>query len=302
MSTPDDHETVHHFEDGWSVQVSGPVEEEIGYSGGQVSGSRGFFFDSDMSDAEKIAVIDAQREQDLQLQAASRRFWVRVIRDGVDVAVIDEDQLPAGGQADLLWPPIVSTLGLVMRWECTVSRAEHPDGRAIRKGEAPHHFEVGIQPPWLVEPSGTVRQLPFELAVRPLGAGPDGRLLLPSCHPLWWDGEDESFTWIDQAGATETLLIDGAPVTVSRLCTAIGEPFTNGVEGAEGVFWEPIQGRIVGDELTVRLRGDDDALEPTEDLDPMRLITVAVSLRGPWSVRLIEHGKIIDSLAVPPPL
>ncbi len=304
MSSPDDHVTVHHLDDGWVVHVSGPVEEEIGYCGGHVGGGRHFFRDEGTSDEELRVLMDAQRAEDLQELSRTRAFCVRVVRDGVDVTVVDEQTLPAEGVGDLLWPPIVTPTGLVLRWDRTITLAEHQeDGREVQPGEAPLYTDTEVQRPWHVGLSGEITQLPFELAVRPLAADVDGRLLLPSCHPLWWDGDDESFTWIDVEGVTETLLIDGAPVTVSRICTAIGEPFSNGVEDADdGVFWEPIQGRLSGSELIVRLRGDADERELTpEGLYRMPWVTVSLSLGGPWLVRVVERG-LVEMDAVPLPL
>lgn len=300
MSTPDDATTdpssaeiAHELEDGWTIHVRGSWYDDGGFSGGHRGGSRHFGRLPGTTVDELRAAMVEQRAKDEREAATPRELRVRLVREGVDVTVIDERRLPADDPASLIWPPIVTPAGVVLRWERTTSTIDRPDGRPVEPGEAPHHSETTVQRAWLVSPDGDVGQLPFELGTAPIAIWPDGRLLMPSVDPLWWDGDDEPITLLDLAGTSEPLLVDGAPVTPSRVLLAVGEDASNGATGeTDAPVWTIRQAALQGDRLRLRLTHDDVELE--------QWIAVEIGLEQRWAVRRIGAGELDVDAPLPP--
>lgn len=311
MSTPDDATTgADHSEltaqlaDGWTIHVRGGWWDDDGFCGGHHGGSRHFGRLPGTTVEELRTAMVEQRAEDEREAATPVETHVRLVRDGVDVTVIDERRLPAEDPASLLWPPIVTPSGVVLRWERTTTSIDRPDGRPVEAGEAPHHTDTTIQRAWIVRPDGVVDLLPFELGVGPIAVSPDGRLLLPSTDPLWWDGDDEPLTLLDLDGATEQLVVDGGPITPSRILSSIGEGFANAPEHGEfadtvgadldSPHWTVRQARFDSDALTLRLSNDHRHPDATE------WVVVEVPLRGLWAVRRVGTGEVPFDAPLPP--
>lgn len=301
MSTPDDAradasvpERTERLADGWTIHVRGRWDDDGGYSGGHHGGTRHLGRLPGSTVEELRAAMIAQRAEDERDAATPSVLHVRLIRDDVDVTVIDERRLPADDPATLLWPPIVTAAGVVLRWSRTRTSYDRSDGRPVEPGEAPHSYESTVQPAWIVSPSGGVGQLLFELGTSPIAIWPDGRLLMPSRHPLWWDGDDEPLTLMDLAGHGEPLTIDGAPVTPSRVLSAIGEDASNGAtEDVDAPHWTIRQAVLDDGRLRLRLVQEDDP-------PSVQWIAVEVGLDQRWAVRRIGAGEVDWDAPLPP--
>lgn len=301
MSTPDDvqrpaadRELTAELAGGWTIHVRGSWHDDDGYSGGHHGGTRHFGRLPGSTVEELRAAMIEQRAEDEREAATPSTLHVRLVRDDVDVTVIDERRLPADDPATLLWPPIVTDAGVVLRWERTRTSYDRADGRPVEPGEAPHSFETTVQPAWLVSNGGGVGQLLIELGTAPVAIWPDGRLLMPSTHPLWWDGDDEPLTLMDLSGNGEPLIVDGAPITPSRVLAAIGEDASNGSDdGAGAPHWRFRQAAASEGRLRLRLSHDDDPPH-------VGWIAVEVPLDGRWAVRRIGAGEVAEGEPLPP--
>lgn len=293
MSTPDDvqrpaagHELTAELASGWTIHVRGSWHDDDGFSGGHQAGTRHLGRLPGSTVDELRAAMVQQRAEDERDAATPSSLQIRLVRDDIDVTVIDEQRLPADAPATLLWPPIDTTAGVVLRWERTRTSYDRPDGRPVEPGEAPHSFETTVQPAWIVSPGGGVGQLLLELGTSPVAIWPDGRLLMPSIHPLWWDGDDEPLTLMDLSGQGEPLIVDGEPVTPSRVLAAIGEEAANGVADAvDAPSWTFRQAALDDGRLRLRLTHDDDAPQ-------VQWIAVEVGLDQRWAVRRIGTGEV----------
>lgn len=304
MSTPDDAsmnsaagELTVGLDDGWTIYVRGDVQDDGGFSGGHTISSVGELATPGTTVEEMIAAIDARRAADERDAVTLREIRVRLTRGEVEVVVFEESRLPSEGPITLLWPPTVIPEGVVLRWQRTTVHFELASKQPIGPNQAPRQEGTEAQPGLLISTAGEVRELPFELNVSPLAATPDGRLLMPSHDPLWWDGEDEALTLLGLDGATEPFLVAGEPVTPSRVLRSIGETFRN-TWGASSVddplhdaqpnapFWTFRQARVADGMLTLRLASDE------RESDVTGWVLVEVPLNGAWTVRRAGTGEV----------
>lgn len=308
MSTPDDTRTPELIEalaDGWTIHVRGDVSDDGGYSGGHTSSSVGVLATPGTTVEEMIAAIDARRAADELDAVTPRELRVLLTRGDVGVVVMEESKLPSEGPATVLWPPTVVPGGVVLRWHRTTVHFELASKRPVGPNQAPRQEGTEAQAGLLVTADGEVHDLPFELAVSPLTATADGRLLMPSSDPLWWDGEDEPLTLLSLAGEREAFLIAGAPVTPSRVLRSIGEEFRN-TAGAHGIdepladakpnapFWRFRQARVDGERLRLRLSAEH------RESDVVGWVAVDIPLQGSWAVRRIATGDVGPGEPLPP--
>lgn len=307
MSTPDDARTpelTHELPDGWTIRVLGDVLDDGGFSGGHTSSSVGYLATPGTTVEEMIAAIDARRAEDERDAVTYRDLLVRLTRADVDVVAIEESKLPSEGPATVLWPPTVIPEGVVLRWQRTTVHFELASKRPLGANQAPRQEGTEAQHGLLVTTTGELIELPFELGVSPLTAALDGRLLMPSCDPLWWDGDDEPLTLLGLDGSTEPLVVAKEAVTPSRVLRSIGEPFTN-TSGRNGVeaplpdaepsapFWTFRQARFVDGALLLGLVGEGRAT------DVATWVAVEIPLHGTWAVRRIGTTELADDEPLP---
>jgi hypothetical protein len=188
-----------------TLEVAGELMLDGGHSG-HYGGGTGFFW-SGLEPRPGPAEVEAEFARLRAELAAASNVSIRrrlALRTDTQVVVIHESERSRadGGEA-LLWPPIVGPTGVLLRHAVVTD-----DGRS---------HSVESQRPWLVQPDGTVVQLPFELGVSPLLATSDGRWLLPGADALWRDDYDEPLSLLDAGGRVEPLLVGGRPVPASRV-------------------------------------------------------------------------------------
>lgn len=298
-----DRETSHVLADGWTIHVLGSVVDDEGWSGGHTTSTVGYLGLPGATIEETLAALDARRAEDQRAARTPVPLRVRLTRGETSVTVFDEARLPAEGPAMLLWPPTVVPDGVVLRWSRETTVFERVDGQPAGRGQAPRQDGSEPQPGVLVTLEGQVRELPFELNVAPIAVAPDGRLVLPSQDPLWWDDGDAPLTLLALDGEREPLLVGGQPVTPSRLLGAIGEPFRNSSDDAAPAssdpHWTIRQARFARGELALRLVHDEPEYDEAVAHD-REWVAVALALEGRGSVRRLGTGTLLPGEPLPP--
>jgi hypothetical protein len=287
MAQPaDDDVTRADLADGWSIEAVGPVVYDNGWTEGHTSSASSIAFAPATPQVDVDRALADVRREEAELADRQRLFRVTVRRGDIEVVVHEEHTSIRDGGMQLHWPPFVSRHGLLLRR--TSEDARDASGRVQWGRET--------LSPWLIEPDGAVRTLPFALGVGPLCELPDGRWLLPGADALWRDSSAEPLSALALDGQVESLQFGDDTVDTARLVAALAPDWMPEVDADRDEYeflsefpWAVIRAAhdAASGELHLLLA---DA-EPADGWEPLRWLLVAIALDGSASPRLIERGE-----------